>query len=342
MVLVDDVDLFLAAPGFDQSAIVFLLFCLKQVWPSKTRQRAIWKPGTNSGFLPSRKGKNPEWRRKKKKPPLRRMGRAEGPKGREEQHPSCPRSNVTCATVKQFPAFQTTRHQLPQSLYWFDQRNSVDCCQEVISGFLLLFEGCPGLWKIETYSTEFFIKDASFDQVCEILKIGLSSKGGESIFALYWDWLRWYAVTLGSSYVEETPTYSRGWYWLAIEQILSSGMVLVDDVDLFLAAPGFDQSTIVFLLFCLKHVCSNKIIQRAIWKPGANSGFLPSRKGKNPEWRRKKKKKPPLRRMGRAEGPKGREEQNPPAAPDPMSHVPRSSNSRHSKPQGINYLQSLH
>ena len=173
----------------------------------------------------------------------------------------------------------------------------------------MLFEGCPGLWKIVTYSTEFFIKDASLDQVREILKIGLSSKGGESIFVLYWDWLRWYAVTLGSSYVEETPTYSRGWYWLAIEQILSSGMVLVDDVDLFLAAPGFDQSTIVFLLFCLKHVCSNKIIQRAIWKPGTNSGFLPSRKGKNPE--RRRKKKPPLRRMGRAEGPKGREEQHP-------------------------------
>ena len=112
LLIVDDVDLFLAAPGFDQSTIVFQLFCLKQVFPSKTRQRAIWKPGTNSGFLPSRKGKNPE-RRRKKKPPLRRMGRAEGPKGRKE-HPSCPRSNVTCATVKQFPAFQTTRHQLPK------------------------------------------------------------------------------------------------------------------------------------------------------------------------------------------------------------------------------------
>ena len=112
MVLLDDVDKFLAAPGFDKSTKVFLLFCLKQVFPSKTWQRAIWKPDTNSGFLPSRKGKNPE-RRQKKKPPLRRMGRAEGPKGREEQHPSCPRSNVTCATVKQFPAFQTTRHQLP-------------------------------------------------------------------------------------------------------------------------------------------------------------------------------------------------------------------------------------
>ena len=132
------------------------------------------------------------------------------------------------------------------------------------------------------------------------------------------------AGTLGSSYVEETPAYSRGWYWLAIEQILSSGMVLVDDVDLFLEAPGFDQSTIVFQFF-LKQVWPSKTRQRAIWKPGTNSGFLPSRKGKNPEWRRKKKKKPPLRRMGRGECPNGCKEH--PAAPDPMSHVPRSRNS---------------
>ena len=83
------------------------------------------------------------------------------------------------------------------------------------------------------------------------------------------------AGTLGSSYVEETPTYLRGWYWLAIEQILSSGMVLVDDVDLFLAAPGFDQSTIVFLHFCLKQVRPSKTRQRAIWKPGTKL-WIPS------------------------------------------------------------------
>ena len=248
MVLVDDVDLFLAAPGFDQSTIVFLHFCLKQVRPSKTRQRAIWKPGTNSGFLPSRKGKNPEWRRKKKKkPPLRRMGRAECPNGCKE-HPAAPDHKSYVPPSSNSPHSKPQGINYLQSLYWFDQRNSVDWCQEVISGFLLLIEGCPGLWKIETYS----IKDASFNQVCEILKICLSSKGGESIpvFLLRLIALvRWYAGTLGSSYVAETPTYSRGWYWLAIEQILSSGMVLVDDVDLFLEAPGFDQSTIVFQFF---------------------------------------------------------------------------------------------
>ena len=179
------------------------------------------------------------------------MGRAECPNGCKE-HPAAPDHKSYVPPSSNSPHSKPQGINYLQSLYWFDQRNSVDWCQEVISGFLLLIEGCPGLWKIETYS----IKDASFNQVCEILKICLSSKGGESIpvFLLRLIALvRWYAGTLGSSYVAETPTYSRGWYWLAIEQILSSGMVLVDDVDLFLEAPGFDQSTIVFqFFFCYK------------------------------------------------------------------------------------------
>ena len=102
----------------------------------------------------------------------------------KEPPPSCPRSNVTCATVKQFTAFQTTRHQWPTKpiLVWSKKLS------RLLSGsYFGIFVAIQGLsrfvkdWNLYC-STEFFIKDASFDQVCEILKIGLWSKGGESIF----------------------------------------------------------------------------------------------------------------------------------------------------------------